>query len=305
MNLNNKWYGKINSKRTIMQLVDESNLPERKSGKEIFNDCFVDLDRPIKDLDVLLYYGFYNQNKRVAALTRGEYSCIVAPAKNKKSFNKSLIVASYIGGGTNEYTDHILKGNNSTGYIIDLDTEQGEYYAQRTFQRVERLVGYRHKKYTPLESRKKTVEERIALIDWVVYESPYKDKIDLIIVDGIADLVYNTNDIESGAKLAEKMLKWTANGNLHMCLIIHKVNGADKARGHLGTAVTIKAETIIFMDSITDDNGKLLEKNTVKIRCGYVRGMQFDDFYLTINDEGLPFTHNEVTNNNFSKDVPF
>ena len=137
--------------------------------------------------------------------------------------------------------------------------------------------------WIPLESRKKSVEERIRLIDWIVYESPYKGNIDLIIIDGIADLVYNTNDIEAGAKLAEKMLKWTGEGCLHMILIIHKVAGADKARGHLGTAVTIKAETIIFMESITDDNGKLIEKNTVKIRCGYVRGLSFEDFYLSVN----------------------
>ncbi|HAF27722.1 MAG TPA: hypothetical protein DCG75_01620 [Bacteroidales bacterium] len=288
-----------------MEELNEDNLPTEKTGKDLFKDCFVDLDRPLKKLDVLLYYGFDDRNQRVAAITRGEYSCVVAPAKLKKSFNKSLMAAAYIGGNTVNYSEHIYIGEGrSDGFIIDLDTEQGAYYAQKTFQRVERLVGQRYKRYIPLESRKKSVEERIRLIDWIVYESPYKGNIDLIIIDGIADLVYNTNDIEAGAKLAEKMLKWTGEGCLHMILIIHKVAGADKARGHLGTAVTIKAETIIFMESITDDNGKLIEKNTVKIRCGYVRGLSFEDFYLSVNDEGLPFTHNEY-NQLQKNEVPF
>ena len=277
-----------------MELINLETLQTEKTGAELFKDCFVDLDRPLKKLDVLLYYGFDEKNRRCAAITRGEYSCIVAPAKQKKSFNKSLMVAAYIGGNANEYTNHIYNENRGDGYIIDLDTEQGEYYAQKTFQRVERIVGARYKHYIPLESRKKSVDERIRLIDYVVYESPFKGKIDLIIVDGIADLVHNTNDIESGAKLAEKMLKWTGEGNLHMSLIIHKVAGADKARGHLGTAVTIKAETLIFMDAIVDENNKIIEQNTVKIRCGYVRGLPFQEFYLSINDDGLPYTTDDV-----------
>lgn len=285
-----------------MELINIEDF-EEKSGKDLFNDCFVDLDRPIKKQDILLYYGYDEQNRRVGAITRGEYSCIVAPAKNKKSFNKSLIVAAYIGGDSTNYSDHIVGNRKTEGYIIDLDTEQGEFYAQKTFQRAERIVGSRYKNYIPLESRTKSVEERIKLIEWVIYESEFKNNIDLLIVDGIADLVHNTNDIESGAKLAEKMLKWTGEGNLHMVLIIHKVSGADKARGHLGTAVTIKAETIIFMDSLVDYSGKIINHNTVKIRCGYVRGMKFEDFYLSVNDEVLPFTHDEeIINKN---EVPF
>ena len=132
----------------------------------------------------------------------------------------------------------------------------------------------------------------------MVNNSEFSGKIDLILVDGIADLVYNTNDIEEAAKLAESMLKWTSTG-LHMCLIIHKVNGHDKARGHLGTAVTIKAESVIFMDRLLDEAGNLTEKNTVRVRCGYVRGMDFNEFYLTVNKNSLPFTHDIQTDNVF------
>jgi hypothetical protein len=172
------------------------------------------------------------------------------------------------------------------------------FYAKKTFKRVERLAGGRYKNYIPLQTRNKSVPERKELINWLVYESEYAGKIDLLLVDGIADLVYNTNDIEEGAKLAEDMLKWTSTG-LHMCLVIHKAGGADKARGHLGTAVTIKAESIIFMDRITDEAGNITQRNTVKVRCGYVRGLDFDDFYLTVNKDGLPFTHSIESDNVF------
>ena len=163
------------------------------------------------------------------------------------------------------------------------------------------MVGKRYPKYIPIATRKKSVSERLGLLEWLIYKSEYAGNIDMIFIDGVADLVYNTNDIEEGAKLAEKMLKWTSEG-ISIGLIIHKAGNNDKARGHLGTAITIKAESIIFMDRITDDQGKITEKNTVKVRCGYVRGRDFEDFYLTVNKSGLPFTHTDPDDNIFKDD---
>ena len=285
-----------------MKLIDLENIektPLENNYENIFKECIVDLDKKDTPLDTLVYIGSDERNNKCSVITRGEYSCIVASAKTKKSFCKSLITAAFIGGNSTTYSDEI-KGNRRTeGYIIDLDTEQGVYYARKTFKRVEDIVGNRYDKYIPIATRKKSVSERLGLIEWLIYESEYKGKIDMILVDGIADLVYNTNDIEEGAKIAEKMLRWTSEG-LHIVNIIHKAGNNDKARGHLGTAVTIKAESIIFMDRIVNEQGELLERNTVKVRCGYVRGRDFEDFYLTVNDKGLPFTHSVQGDNVFN-----
>ena len=269
-----------------------------KNEQKLFDECFVDLDTPAKPLDTLIYIGEDERSKKCSVITRGELSCIVATSKTKKSFLKSLICASYVGGETSTYSDLVTGYRKGEGYIIDLDTEQGEFYAKKTFLRVENMVGKRYKNYIPLMMRKKTVLQRVEMIEWLIYKSEYSGKIDIIFIDGLADLVYNTNDIEEGAKLAEKMLKWTSEG-LHICTIIHKAGNNDKARGHLGTAITIKAESIIFMDRLMDEQGNLLEKNTVKVRCGYVRGRSFEDFYLTVNNDGLPFTHSDPRDNIF------
>lgn len=282
--------------------IFETESQDKLDLTEMFAECFVDLDIPAKPLDTLVYMGTSDTGEKCSVITRGEYSAIVASAKTKKSFCKSLITASFIGGETNNYSTHIEGNRTTDGYIIDLDTEQGEFYAKKTFKRVELLVGSRYPKYIPLMMRKKSVQDRIDMIDWLIYDSKYAGNIDLLLVDGIADLVYNTNDIEEGAKIAEKMLRWTAEG-LHICTIIHKAGNNDKARGHLGTAVTIKAESIIFMDRIMDEQGNITEKNTVRVRCGYVRGLPFEDFYLTINNEGMPFTHTDQNDNIFTSDT--
>ena len=282
-----------------MKLNDLTNLePEKENYKNILDECIVDLDAKDIPLDTLVYIGEDERGKKCSVITRGEYSCIVASAKTKKSFCKSLITAAYVGGNTNVFTKHIVGNRKTDGYIIDLDTEQGVFYAKKTFKRVEQLVGKRYPKYIPIATRKKSINERLGLIEWLIYESEYAGKIDLLLIDGVADLVYNTNDIEEGAKLAEKMLRWTSEG-LHIVNIIHKSGNNDKARGHLGTAITIKAESIIFMDRILDEQGNLLEHNTVKVRAGYLRGRDFEEFYLTVNNEGLPFTHSDLRDNVF------
>jgi hypothetical protein len=284
----------------MIKLIEDKLILEDE-GKDyalMLNECIVDLDAPDKPLETFVYIGNDERGKRCSVITRGEYSCIVASAKTKKSFCKSLITAAYIGGNTSAFSTHIQGDRKTEGYVIDLDTEQGTYYAKKTFSRVEKMVGNRYKNYIPIATRSKSVQERLGLIEWLIYKSPYAGNIDLLLVDGIADLVYNTNDIVEGAKVAEMMLQWTSEG-LHICNIIHKAGNNDKARGHLGTAVTIKAESIIFMDRLVDDQGNLLEKNTVKVRCGYVRGIDFEDFYLTVNDKGLPFTHTNQRDNVF------
>lgn len=273
--------------------IDEVNV---KDYKQELKNCFVNLDKEPKPLDVMVYYGFDDTEKRVPALTRGEFSCIVAQSKTKKSFNKSLIEACFMGGRSDLYSDHIKNNSQKDGYIISVDTEQGEYYAHKTFNRTRRISDTKNPKYIPLQMRRLSIEDRLALIDYIVYESEYAGKIDLLVIDGVADLVYSTNDLKEGVLLAEKLLKWSSDGDLHLITVIHKNSGSDKARGHLGTAVQFKAETIILMDSLIDEQGKYIDRNTVKVRCGMSRGKNFEDFYLRVDENGLPFTFNDPDN---------
>ena len=278
-----------------------------KTIQELLDECFVDLDKPVKPLDVLVYIGMDETGKRTPAITRGEVSCIYAPSKAKKSFAKSLIEASFVGGNTGNYTSHFVGNRRTKGYLIALDTEQGEFYAPNSFRRVERMVGNRYEKYLPFQMRRQTVKDRLRLVEHFIYKSKYKGKIDMITIDGLADLVPNTNDIEVSTELAEKLLRWSGEG-IHICFILHKNPNSQKARGHLGTVSTIKAETLISIDRITDGEGNITERNTVKLSCSHSRGRDFEDFYLTVNDEGLPFTHSEQMDNIFkpqtSKELP-
>ena len=290
-------------------MIEEIEENQTEDFKNVLTECIVDLNIKPKPLDVLLYYGYDDNNNRVPALTRGEFSCIVAQSKTKKSFNKSLIEACFLGGKSDSYTEHIKSTNKTDGYIISIDTEQGEYYAHKTFERTRRISQVNNDKYIPIQMRKLGIDKRLELIEHIIYDSQYAGKIDLLVIDGVADLVYNTNDIKEGVLIAEKLLKWSSEGKFHLITVIHKTGSSDKARGHLGTAIQFKAETIILMDSLTDEQGNYLvvngkeERNTVKVRCGMSRGKNFNDFYLRVDNDGLPFTFDDVDNPEHPKQI--
>lgn len=295
----------------MLQIENNITLKDEKNSfdaAKIFESSFVDLSKEPEPLEVLFYMGRDMFNKRVPVGTRGEFSSIVARSKMKKSFLKSIIEASVIGGDSGKYTDLITPGRKTDGYIISIDTEQGEFYAHKTFKRVERLISKPFDKYKPFQMRKINIKDRVKFIDWLVFESEFSGNIDFLTIDGVADLVTNTNDLEQSVEIAEKLLKWSAEGNCHVITVIHKAGNQDKARGHLGTAIQIKAESVIFIDPITDEEGNITENNTVQVWQGYSRGKSFEPFYLTVNEEGLPFTHSEQEDNFFqdyeNKELP-
>lgn len=256
-----------------------------------YKSCRIDLTKHIDEPTPLLSIGTDMHGKPISICTEGEFSCIVAPSKTKKSFFKSLLCASYMGGKSNIKAPHITGHRVNEDYIYDIDTEQGKYYACRTFKRTEMIVGAPYQNYEPIYTRNLTPVQRVQLIDWMFTKGPHAGKIKLAFIDGIADLLHDTNNLVLSNEIASYLLKWTDELKIHICAVIHKVFGNEKATGHLGTAVTKKAETLIFIDPLTDKNGNIINFNTVKVRCGVSRGKMFDDFLMSIDSSGLPYTH--------------
>ena len=112
-------------------------------------------------------------------------------------------------------------------------------------------------------------------IDWVVYESEFKDKIGLMSIDGYVDLVTDFNSLEQSTGLTEKLLNWTANGKMHCTGILHKNFGTSKPVGHVGSSVLKKAETVVFVEKE--------EENTI-VKCEYSRNQPFQDIKFFVDD---------------------
>ena len=253
---------------------------------ELENSCFVDLSLEMPKPEILLSIG-QHEYKGVMydtqIWTAGEFSAIVAESKAKKSFLKSGLIGCYIGGTASTLFPNIKTHRDNEYQILDFDTEQGKYYTQRTFRRVQDISGSIYEHYRGYATRSLSSSERLGLIDYCLknQKTLYKKEVKLISVDGIADLVENTNDIVMSKEASDYLLKWTNDYNIHVCTIIHKAASTGKPLGHLGTYVLKKAETVMNLD--------MNEDRSVTVTNPYSRGYHFESFTFDINKNGLPY----------------
>jgi hypothetical protein len=211
--------------------------------------------------------------------TYGNFSFVQAPPKTKKTFFVSLLASVYL-SGTNNFGGKI-KGHRDGRCLMHFDTEQGKWHAQRVFKRaldMSNLIGKSACYYT-YGLRTIGYKMRIAFIEYCLQT---KKKSGLVIIDGIADLVSDVNNLEESNACVQKLMEWTAKYNCHILCVIHSNFGNDKPTGHLGSFLEKKAETQIQLEANT------VNKEWVTVRCKRSRGYAFETFSFQINDIGLP-----------------
>lgn len=266
----------LNSEEKIIQPVSEA---QKKLAS-----AFVDVNKKIEFPPIALSIGSHSVGSNTyptAFATYGNFSCLMAPSKARKSFFKSLLVASYIGGNVNQFTSSIKTHRSNNGYILDFDTEQSRFHAQNVFRRVIPMTGSNPDFYRPFALREYSVSERIEIIETAIYSSEYSDNIEFIIIDGIADLVKDVNDIKESTFIIEKLMRWTSDKKCHILNVIHTNPGTNKPKGHLGTFIMQKAETVARLT--------LLDERQTSIEFPFTRNYPIGNMTMEINSDGLPF----------------
>jgi hypothetical protein len=265
------------------------SFPRIKENRfaRMFVDAFVDVNKKIDYPHLAISIGNHQIGQNIyptAFGTYGNFSCIVGASKAKKTFFKSLLVASYIGGDSDKYSQSIRGHRGEDVVIIDIDTEQGEWHAQNTFKRVHNMVGGNPAFYKPFALRSYSHKERVEFIEHLIYESEYQSKIGLFVIDGLADLVADFNDLKECNELIQKIMQWTDDKKFHLLTIVHQNSTTTKATGHLGSSVLKKAETICNLN---------VENNMVTVNFSHTRGFPIENMVFGINNEGLPYVVGE------------
>jgi hypothetical protein len=117
-------------------------------------------------------------------------------------------------------------------------------------------------------------DRRMALRDSLYLRRP-----NIVVIDGIADLLYNTNDIEESDGLIGELMALSTQYNCHIINVLHTNPGTDKARGHIGSSLQRKSESVIYVHR---------DENTSIVECQFSRNEPFERFAFTVNDTGLP-----------------
>ena len=211
--------------------------------------------------------------------TLGNISMIKGKAKSRKTFLVNLIISSVL---SNRENNRIRGAEIVDKKMLYFDTEQGRGHvtkAQNSIIDGARTEGDIDSLLT-LSFRELTPYERIEYIDLVVKNS---DDIGLIVIDGIKDLVTSINDEKESTTVTSKLLQWSTKYNCHIIVILHENPTNDKSRGHIGTELTNKAETIIQVEV----DSKNPEVSIV--RPSSCRNIPFEEFAFSVDDNGLPF----------------
>jgi hypothetical protein len=258
--------------------------------KKIFQEALIDPSEEIKQQPIAISIRDSEYKGNLYPIpfgSYGDFSCIVGASKSRKTFFKSMIEAGYIGGSSNILNPSIKGHNSKDKFVISFDTEQSQYHTQRVQRRVLEMVGSNYEFYKTFSLRQYTPKERFDFIDWIVFESDFKDNIGLMSIDGYVDLVTDFNNLEQATGLTEKLLQWTAKGKMHCTGILHKNFGTSKPVGHVGSSVLKKAETVVFVEK--NDNETIA-------KCEYSRNIPFEPIIFDVNSDWLPYE----TDNNYS-----
>lgn len=257
-------------------------LPASVDFKSMFKEALVDPAEEIKPQPIALSIGYTDYrgtNYPTPFGSYGDFSCIVGASKSKKTFFKSMLEASYIGGQANLFSPSIKGHDTKDKFVISFDTEQSTFHTQRVQRRVLEMVGASYDRYKTFSLRQYAPKERFEFIDWIVFESDFKDNIGLMSIDGYVDLVTDFNSLEQATGLTEKLLQWTAKGMMHCTGILHKNFGTAKPVGHVGSSVLKKAETVVFINT---------EEEITTAKCEYSRNIAFNDITFKIGNDWLP-----------------
>ena len=246
---------------------------------------------------------FLFEFKGVGFSPLGGIQALSGQKKNGKSIFASILMATALSSGssTSRFATRFpgLRLRQSTinllGHeprVLYVDTEQEKENTDKVIERAKWLA----------EMESHVHNERLT-IQWLRAipedEDPAEyrkqallyaiDKVhpDLVLIDGIRDLVHDFNDIDESSKLINELMALSTKHNMCVWCTLHmnprpSNDDESKMRGHLGTELGNKASDVFTMKKKKDKNMGLI---TFTMQQLDARGKDIDDLVLTLNDD--------------------
>ena len=213
--------------------------------------------------------------------TFGNFSASTGKAKSKKTFNITAMVAAAVNNSTVlKYRASLPNGKRK---ILYFDTEQSRFHCHNVIERIYRLAGLsltkEDKRIKFYGLREFTPTLRIALIDYAL--RTFED-VGLVIIDGLRDLMYDINNAKESTDVMTMLMAWTSKYNLHIHCVLHLNKNDNNTRGHIGTELENKAETVLTISKNKQDS------NISEVRPMHMRDKEFSSWAFHIDDNSLP-----------------
>lgn len=238
-------------------------------------------DKPIKQNSVLLEI---KEKHNIPIFTLGNFSAFKGKAKSRKTFATTLFIAQCV------YDFDSIMICNQRGNVLLFDTEQSEYHLFKTIQRVSGIVlnDFQASNFFGFCLRPYMPDLRVKIIEHCLYN--LKD-ITYVVIDGVRDLLFDINDQKEAVIITTKLMQWTKELNCHISVVIHENKSDGNARGHIGSEIQNKCETVLKVEK-DEENSIIIPE--------YTRGQDFNPisfkiektdkcFIPVINQKTIPF----------------
>lgn len=266
--------------------LENNPRPKEQAAKKVWSEADrlrldhllkaaeIDLSAELKPAPVCLYIVQDGEKKPLFSL--GDLSLITGQAKSKKTFFTSLILSAFLGNSESGFISFLPPERDR---VLLIDTEQKSYDVQKVGKRIMTLSNGDDNKLIVLKCRGASPSQIVELIG---YGLDKYEGIGFVVIDGIVDLVSDSNDLSESNKIATTLMNWTENLNIHILTILHQNKGNNYARGHLGTVLQNKSETVLsvrrseFIDNLSE---------VTPVHC---RMIEPRPFAFKIDENGLP-----------------
>ena len=222
----------------------------------------------------------YNKNEKFIPLGyESALLTLTGKAKSRKSFYLAILTASISSNKPilSTYKNEIICNNYKVLYF---DTEQGKYHASKAYERICKIIQVDKLDILLMyHLRSLTPAERLEIIEDAIYKT---ENLKAVLIDGIRDLVTSINDEEQATNITSKLLKWSEEKGILIITVLHQNKGDNNARGHLGTELVNKSDTVLSITKSEKD------KNISIVEPQQCRNIEPDIFAFEIDENGTP-----------------
>lgn len=211
-------------------------------------------------------------------MTKGNISTLIGRAKGRKSYLLKLLIAVMKGYRDEQFRSEV------TGRIGLFDTEQAQYHVWNGTKQIEQMLKYWPDNLDVFALRPDAIVDRINLIESYIYQQ----EPEVIFIDGIRDLITDINDATQATEIVGKLMKWSYETKCHICCVLHQNKADDNARGHIGTEIVNKSETVLSINKVFGDT------MYSEVKSAYTRGHEIKGFYFSIENSLPVVKHNDT-----------
>jgi hypothetical protein len=259
-----------------------NNLPSHGGDPSHPENLFTSLSLRVNDVveEPPICIEFKQDENRSIVATLGNIVTVIGKAKSRKTYLVSLLAALFLSFRIETCPGFKASLPPDQRGVLYIDSEQGRYHAAKVLKRILRLAGLPPDQHPDnlhfLTLRPCSPEQRVKVMQYAIDNIP---NLGAVIIDGSRDLLYSFNDERESIELLSLLMKLSQDKNISIINVLHQNKNDLNARGHLGSELTNKSESI----------REVVKEGDISIIRSNLRDRNFEDIAFGIDENDCPF----------------